>query len=218
MTWLRYIHKLLAPSSDPARKLPGRLMTRQRYTTRPFKLISVLALGGLALQARAQTLNWDANGTLPVNGNDTVTPANNVWDTTSLRWYNGTVYSAWNNAALSDAVFSGTAGTVTLGVPITAHNLTFSANNYILSGSTLTLGGANPTIAVNTTTTTINSIRAGTAGLIKSGTGTLALSGANTYSGVTSLQAGTLSITNNAALGAGPNVAANFVIGNGTTL
>ena len=193
-------------------------MTRRVIEARPLRLLCGLPLAALALGAQAQTLNWDANGTLPVNGNDTVTPANNVWDTTSLRWHNGTTYQAWNNAALSDAVFGGTAGTVTLGVPITAHNLTFSANNYILTGSTLTLGGVNPTIAVNTTTTTINSILAGTAGLIKSGTGTLALSGANTYTGVTQLLGGTLSITNNAALGAGPNVAANFIIGNGTTL
>ena len=163
-------------------------------------------------------MNWDANGTLPVNGNDTVTPGNNVWDTTNLRWHNGASYQAWNNAALSDAVFAGTAGTVTLGVPITAHNLTFSSNNYVLAGSTLTLGGVNPTITVNTTTSTINSIIGGTSGLIKSGTGTLVLSAANTYGGVTLLQSGTLSLTNNAALGIGPNIASNFVIGNGTTL
>ncbi len=183
-------------------------------------VIRAVALAGIALgaQVQAQTLNWDANGTLPVNGNDTVTPANNVWDISSLRWHNGVGYQAWNNAALSDAVFAGTAGTVTLGVPITAHNLTFNSNNYTLAGSALTLGGVNPTIAVNTTTTTINSVIAGTAGLIKSGTGTLVLSAASTYSGVTLLQSGTLSLTNNAALGSGPNVASNFVIGNGTTL
>ena len=128
-----------------------------RHSSHLVRLFTLLAIAATS-PTQAQTLNWDANGTLPVNGNDTVTPGNNVWDTTNLRWYNGASYQAWNNAALSDAVFAGTAGTVTLGVPITAHNLTFSSNNYVLAGSALTLGGVNPTIAVNTTTSTINSI------------------------------------------------------------
>ena len=181
-------------------------------------LLALIACSVASVPLSAQTLNWDANGSLPVNGNDTVTPANNVWNTTNLRWRNGSSYQAWNNAALSDAVFAGTAGTVTLGTPITVHNLTFSSNNYSLTGNALTLGGVNPTITVNTTTTTVNSVIGGTAGLIKAGAGTLVLAGVNTYSGITVVQSGTLSITNNAALGAAPNVAANFVLNNGTTL
>ncbi len=166
----------------------------------------------LSVSVHAQTLNWDANAIAPVNG------GGGIWDTTATRWFNGSTYQAWNNGALSDAVFGGTAGTVTLGTPITVHNLTFNTTNYVLSGSTLTLGGANPTIATNATTTTINSIVGGTNGLIKSGTGTLVLAGVNTYSGLTVVQSGTLSITNNSALGTAPNVAANFVLANGATL
>jgi fibronectin-binding autotransporter adhesin len=49
---------------------------------------------------------------------------------------------------------------------------------------------------------TVSAVLAGTAGLVKTGTGTLALSGANTYTGPTEVQAGTLEIKTASALGA----------------
>ena len=108
---------------------------------------------------------------------------------------------------------------MTLSTPITVHNLNFNTTGYTLTGGTLTLGGVTPTITVNPAlTTSINSIVGGTAGLTKTGAGTLVLSGVNTYSGLTVVQSGTLSITNNSALGAAPNIAANFLLANGTTL
>ena len=53
-------------------------------------------------------------------------------------------------------------------------------------------------------TATISSQIAGSDGLTKAGAGTLVLSGANTYNGITTLSAGTLRATTSAsALGAG---------------
>ena len=95
------------------------------------------------------------------------------WDTTSLIWFNGSTFQAWNNAAFDNGVFGGTVGTVTVGTPINVHNLTFSANGYSVVGSTLTLGGVTPTVTTNAgVTATIGSAVSGSAGLTKAGTGT----------------------------------------------
>jgi hypothetical protein len=49
-------------------------------------------------------------------------------------WFNGTTFQTWDNAALDDAVYGGTAGTVTLGGVITVHNLNFTTTGYTLTG------------------------------------------------------------------------------------
>ena len=62
----------------------------------------------------------------------------------------------------------------------------------------LTLAGTTPTITVNalgaTKTATISAVVAGSAGLTKAGTGTLTLSAANTYTGLTTVSTGTLQL------------------------
>lgn len=145
----------------------------------------------------AQDLTWSP--TAPNSG------GNGTWNTGSAVWFNGTTLQTWNNAAIDNAIFGGAAGTVTLGEPITAHNLTFSTSGYVVQGNTLTLGGANPTVTVNTgQTATISSVVAGSSGLIKSGTGTLIVSnGTNTYMGGTTVSQGTLVFGGNNALGSG---------------
>jgi autotransporter-associated beta strand protein len=74
-----------------------------------------------------------------------------------------------------------------------------STNNLILAGTT-------PGIAVNALgtakTATISAIIQGTAGLVKSGDGTLILSGANTYTGTTTVDGGILALATPVASGA----------------
>jgi autotransporter-associated beta strand protein len=90
----------------------------------------------------------------------------------------------------------GTAGTVTINAPVTAHNLTFNTSGYTVArtlANTLTLAGATPTVSMASgISATISSVIAGTAGLTKAGLGTLTVSGANTYTGATAVNAGTL--------------------------
>jgi autotransporter-associated beta strand protein len=109
-------------------------------------------------------------------------------------------------------VFEGTAGTITLSAP-TAHNLNFNSGTYALQSSTLTLNGTTPTITVNPNlSASISSIVAGTAGLTKSGAGTLTLSGANTFTGTTTISNGTLKID----AGAGGSLSGNALTFSGT--
>lgn len=105
-----------------------------------------------------------------------------AWDNSiSALWGDapgGPYQSVWTSG--NDAVFAGTAGTVTIGAGgATAHNLTFaSITGYLITGSTLTLNGTTPTITNGPgVTTTISSFIAGTAGLTVEGAGTLQISG-----------------------------------------
>ena len=144
---------------------------------------------------------WDVNGGTAGSG------GKGTWDT-SLAYWNAAndgvagPFTVWNNATIDNAIFAGTAGTVTLASPITVNNLTFNVAGYTLSGSTLTLAGTTPTINGSAT---IGSVIAGTAGLIKGATGTLVLTGANTFSGGVTVDGGTLTLAGDAALGAASN-------------
>lgn len=119
----------------------------------------------------------------------------------------------WDNG--NDAVFEGTPGTVSIAAAgVSAQNLTFNSAGFIVQNNTLTLSGA-PVFTANANAT-INSAIAGGADLTKAGEAVLTLSGANTYSGATTVSDGMLQIgdgTANPAL----NTAA-YTIADGSTL
>ncbi len=151
-------------------------------------IVAIVAIAG-ATSASAADLYWSGDGT---------------WDTTSQIW--GTAsegpYTAatWNNGTPDSAIFEDTAGTVTLAEPITASGLQFDTAGYTITGDTLTFGAAGP-ITTNANAT-IESVLAGSAGITKTGTGTLTLSGTNTYTGGTVINTGTVRIYSDANLGA----------------
>ena len=128
-----------------------------------------------------------------------------TWDSTTTNWTG----VAWGNTSADEAIFGGTAGTVTIntGTGIIANRLTFNSNSYIINSNVaadlLTLAGTTPTVNTGTgISATINAIVAGSAGLTKSGAGTLVLNGANSYTGTTTLSAGTLVVGHVDALSA----------------
>ena len=88
-----------------------------------------------------------------------------------------------------------TAGTWKFGDTSGAQTWTVSAANKII------LAGTTPTIEVKQNTATLSNVVDGTQGLTKAGAGTLVLGGANTYTGGTALNAGTLSVGANNQLG-----------------
>lgn len=111
--------------------------------------------------------------------------------------------------------------TVTLDGPRTIGSLTFddqgsTKHNWLLeagSSGPLTLAGATPTVTVLSGTTTFNLVVAGTAGLTKAGAGNMVLAGDNTYTGSTTIDAGTLAFGSTAFAAAYPlNIAGGSAV------
>jgi autotransporter-associated beta strand protein len=134
------------------------------------------------------------------------TPKNWVGGTGAWNATGGTDWSgaAWDNAGNYNAVFGGTAGTVTIGSNVTAVNLVFNTTGYTVARTSsfgLTLKGRIDT--ATGVTATVSAPIAGVSGLSKTGPGILELSGASTYTGVTSISDGTLKLLANNALPSG---------------
>ena len=159
-----------------------------------------------APSAQAVTHYWDNNGTTAGFGT-----AAGTWAAPTT----GDATQGWSTSAtgvlVPGSVTTGTAdilnfgngatglaaGTITVSGTVDAGDMTFASGSgaIVLSGGTINLAAAE-TITVNNTTDTISSILAGAAtSLTKAGTGTLILSGINTYTGLTNVSAGTLTIS-----------------------
>lgn len=140
----------------------------------------------------------------------------------------------WNSGAIADgsaatASFTSdiaAATTVTLDSSRSIGSLVFSdagaaGNAWMISSNTLTLaGGATPVITAGTDAT-IASIVGGTQGLSKGGTGQLTLSGLNTYTGTTAVNAGKLTVAptvNVGNNGTRTQSSTGYTVATGTTL
>ncbi len=165
-----------------------------------------------------------------------------TWDTSSSQWRlttaTGALQTYTPNTAPSTltADFAGTAGTVTIGsgLAIQANGITFGTTGYVIagaSGSTINLsvgsGATNstPNITSSVASATISATLTGSSGLVKGGSGTLTLSGLNTYTGNTTVNGGVLSVNTlggtgvvASALGAGTATVAFGSSGNSGTL
>jgi autotransporter-associated beta strand protein len=111
---------------------------------------------------------------------------------------------------------NGTVGTISLNGNEFANSLTFNAAFTLdAPGSTYTLTNSTGTISVGpTVTATINSILTGNGGLTLTGTGSLILNAADTYSGGTLISGSTLTATNGSAL----NTAAQLTVSSAGSL
>lgn len=91
--------------------------------------------------------------------------------------------------------------------PVVGTNINFTGNT---GGLTLagnwTLGAATPGIGINANPVTISGIMAGTGGLNKFGAAALKLTGANTYTGVTTISNGSLTIGATGSIGSSSRI------------
>jgi fibronectin-binding autotransporter adhesin len=160
--------------------------------------------------ARAATYTWDASG------NGSSFDGAGTWGLTGSNWWTGTSDQVWPNttdtAVFGAGVSAANPYTVTLsngGSAINAGGLVFQNQAYTLTGDPLALTGPTPTVTVNAVGATIGSAIAGSAGLVKAGTGLLDISGQNTYAGNTTITGGTLEL----AAGGTINNAGQIIVG-----
>lgn len=155
-----------------------------------------LTFDGAISGSSGLTLNGDSTGTLVIE------EACSYMGTT-------TINSGTYKGAGSSGLFSSSSAFVLAASSAAVVNLN-GGNQTILSlaggaGSSVLLNGGALTVGDSTSTTFAGSISDGTTTngqLVKQGTGTLALTGTNTYSGTTTLNAGTLAISSGSSLGA----------------
>lgn len=148
-------------------------------------------------------------------GTNVLTLSNTGNSYTGATKINGGGISISSDSNLGTAPGTATAGQLVIdgGTLTTTAGFTLSANRGI------NLGTAGGQISTTTGTLTYGGIMAGTGSLQKSGAGTLLLSGINTYSGATTVSAGTLSIAADSALGTAPaSATAGQLTLNGGTL
>jgi autotransporter-associated beta strand protein len=150
---------------------------------------------------RAQTLTWGATG-----GGGT-----GPWDTLTANWFDGSGPVLWTQG--SSATFGGTAGTVSVAAtPITVQNMTFLTDGYIVTANPLTLSGSTPTITLGAgVSATISSDMAGSAGLVKSGAGSLIVTGSlSSLTGAVTASGGSLTMGSPGAMSySGPTIVSN---------
>ena len=176
------------------------------------------------------TANWTRDGAASV-----YTPGDAVFfDDTATGSYVVSSDSAvtpfsvtFNNSATNYTVSASIGGTGTALFKLGASLATLTGTNTYgggttLSAGTLAISSLNPytvnwgtfngglNITNATTTLTVTNSIGGTGSLLKQGSGTLALTSANTYSGGTTVGAGIVSINNASALGSGAVVVADF--------
>ncbi|HEY0012212.1 MAG TPA: autotransporter domain-containing protein [Allosphingosinicella sp.] len=145
---------------------------------------------------------WDGGG---APNDNIVSGGTGIWNSTNINWTNS---SGTFNAPFSGntAVFQGAAGVVTVEGAQSANGLQFVTSGYRVvagAGGQIVLGAAETAVRVDSGATAELAVTlAGSGRLVKRDTGTLLLTGVNSYTGGTSIREGVLQISADTALGA----------------
>ncbi len=193
----------LSIGTTPAGVSASSLMVQTSITNQ----INLINSTGVALSF------WDGAGPA---GDGVVNGGSGVWDAIGAAWTDSAGAATGTYASPSFAIFQGAPGTVTVAGGVAVTGMQFAVGNYRVEGDAITLADSATVVRVGNgtgtsagMTATIASALTGTGGLVKTDAGTLVLTGANTYSGGTIINSGTLignstslqgNIFNNAAL------------------
>jgi fibronectin-binding autotransporter adhesin len=185
----------------------------------PVVLTNVPNQVNLSIAAAGQRIQfWDG---ADQTGNGVVNGGTGTWNATNTNWTGAPGQANINDQWRSSVgVFAGTAGTVTIAGAQAFDTLQFSTTGYVLNagaGGQLQLAGLSSTGTINTdggVVATINApiVNGSSQSLAKVGGGTLILTAANTYTGGTTISAGTLQLGNGGTTG---SVVGN-IVDNGT--
>jgi autotransporter-associated beta strand protein len=148
------------------------------------------------------------DGTPGATATGLVTGAGSVW--TADHFFVGSGFLGGNGAlTVADGGKVVSTGGITLALGSTL-GIGSGGVAGIIDAPTISGGGSNKIVADFTDTSTVSASISGGLTLTKQGSGTLILTGANTYSGVTTINGGTLQVGNGGKLGSGA------VVDNGT--
>ncbi|GAA0622666.1 autotransporter-associated beta strand repeat-containing protein [Brevundimonas kwangchunensis] len=177
------------------------------------------------VHAPNELLFWDG-GNAGQHNNNAVNGGSGVWTAAGSNW---TDANGLFNGAMTPqpgfAIFQGVGGTVTVDDSAGAVGVTgmqFAANGYTVQGDALTLAAPSTTVRVGDGTagsagwsSKIASALVGSGGLVKTDLGTLILTGENSYTGSTTVNAGVLRVGNGAGAG---SFVGSAVLANGAGL
>lgn len=147
---------------------------------------------------------WDGSVATEHN-NGAIDDGDGAWNADNDNWTasDGALNGRWDDGTF--AVFGGTASNVEVVGEQAVVGMQFMSGYTLDTGANgaLRIDGAESVIRVDpTVTATIAAPIVGAGGLVKTDTGTLVLSGTNTYAGGTRIDRGTLQVASNAHLGA----------------
>ncbi|MDD0843064.1 autotransporter domain-containing protein [Pseudomonas sp. Gutcm_11s] len=158
-------------------------------------------LGSATLSAGGSNASTTFSGTLTGTGGLTKNGTGTLTLSGSSNYGGATAINAGTLKAGSTGALASTS-TFTLGSGTTLDLGNFNQNIGSLAGSgTVALGSANLGVGADNSSTTFSGAINGTGGLTKNGTGALTLIGLNGYTGLTTINAGTLQIGNGSLSG-----------------
>ena len=149
-------------------------------------VVSCLACGTLAFSFSASAADGDWTG----EGEAT-------WDSTDTNWSGVPAGTPWDitNGLTNRAVFATAGAAPVISGSVYTNGMSITETVTVSGGTDINLVGTTPVIDASADAT-ISSVIAGTSALTKAGIGRLTLSGVNTYSGLATINAGTVTVEN----------------------